>query len=172
MHREMNITGRSAFTLLEVLVVITILAVVAVLAAPSFSDDSRLRLMAASTILGSDIELAQVMTISQPENPVVVTLDVNQNRYWLAYASAPEVPMNRADTGDAYLVVMGEGRAATAIGVTLATTAISDDILVFNAQGGLEDFTAQPKITLALNGQWIELAIAPSTGTITETNGP
>jgi prepilin-type N-terminal cleavage/methylation domain-containing protein len=172
MHKGMNITGRSAFTLLEVLVVITILAVVAVLAAPSFSDDARLRLMAASTILGSDIELAQVMTISQPENPVVVTFDVSQNRYWLAYASAPEVPTTRADTGDAYLVVIGEGRAAAAIGVTLTTTAITDDILAFNAQGGLEDFTTQPKITLTLNGQWIELAIAPSTGTITETNGP
>ena len=86
--------------------------------------------------------------------------------------AAPGVPITRADTGGPYLVAMGTGRAAAAVGVTLSTTDVTDDILAFNVQGGLEDFTTQPTITLALNGQWIDLAIAPSTGTITETTGP
>ena len=172
MLRGSDIPMRKGFTLLEILITITIIAVIAVMVAPSFSDDTRLRLMAASAILTSDVELAQIMTISQPEDPVVVVFDPDQDRYWLAFASAPDVPMTRSDTGDPYLVVMGQGRAGAAVGVTLSTTDIPGDILEFNAQGGVEDFTTQPTITLALSGRWIDVAIAPSTGTFTETSGP
>jgi prepilin-type N-terminal cleavage/methylation domain-containing protein len=172
MNRGHDIPTRRAFTLLEVLVTITIIAVIAVMVAPSFSDDTRLRLMAASAIVGSDIEFAQIMTISEPDDPIVVRFDTDQDRYWLAYASDPETPMTRPDTGDTYLVAMGNGRAAAAAGVTISTTDIPDDILAFNAQGGVEDFTTHPTVRLALNGRWIDVSIAPSTGTITETDGP
>jgi len=172
MLRGSDIPMRKGFTLLEVLITITIIAVIAVMVAPSFSDDTRLRLMAASAVLSSDIELAQVMTISQPDEPVVVVFDPDQDRYWLAYASAPDVPITRSDTGTPYRVVMGQGRAAAAIGVTFSTTDITGDILKFNAQGGIEDFTTQPTITLSLSGRWIDVTIAPSTGSITETSGP
>lgn len=172
MSRGNNNPRPAAFTLLEVLVTITIIAVIAVLVAPSFSDDTRLRLMAASAVISSDIEFAQITTIAEPQDPIVVRFDTDQDRYWLAYESDPETPMTRPDTSETYLVAMGQGRAAAAAGVAISTTEIADDILVFNTQGGVEDFTTQPAVRLSLNGQWIDVSIAPSTGTITETDGP
>src|SRR5688572_2454757 len=105
---------RAAFTLIEVLVALTLVAALAAIVAPMFSDDSRLRVMAASSIISSDIELAQVMTISHPDNPVVVCFDPGNASYWLAYAADPDTPLSREDTGEPYQVTLGLDRARSA----------------------------------------------------------
>ena len=89
---------RTAFTLLELMVSVTIIAVAAAAVIPSYSDSGRARVIAATSIITSDIELAQVMTISYPSEPVVVRFDPAQNRYWLAYADSPETPIARPRT--------------------------------------------------------------------------
>lgn len=160
-----------AFTLFEVLMTITIIAIVAMIVAPSFSDDTILRLRAASSLLRSDIEMAQVMTIAYPDDPVIVRFNPDNDQYWLAPASAPDTPLTRPDTGDPYLVVFGSGRASSATGVTFSLIDVDSNTLTFNPQGGLEDFTASPTITLVLGKRTIDLDIAPSTGTISETEG-
>ena len=162
---------RGGFTLIEMLVTITIIAVVAAIVAPVFSDDDRLHAMAAASVLSSDIELAQVMTISYPQDPVVVRFDAPNRTYWLAYAATPETPLSREDTAEPYLVTFGEGRASTAFGAQIALDGVASDTLKFNAQGGLVDFTASPLIELTRGESAITLAIAPTTGTITEMNG-
>lgn len=159
------------FTLLEMLVTITVVAVVAALVAPMFSDDNRLHLMAGSSVLASDIELAQVMTISFPDRAVVVRFDPTTQTYWLAYSTDPETPLNRTDTGEPYLVTLGQGRALSAQGVQMTPVQVANNMLEFNAQGGLVDFTATPSIQLTRGGSKIILAIAASTGTISETGG-
>jgi prepilin-type N-terminal cleavage/methylation domain-containing protein len=158
------------FTLLELLITISILAAAAILAAPAFRDDGRLRLMSASAIVQSDIELAQVLTMTHPEEPVVVRLDPANNRYWLAFDDDPSTPMPREPTGEPYLVVFGEGRARTVAGVTMTLTDVTDDLLRFTAQGGLEDFISQPQITLTLDGREIVLSIASTTGRVSESD--
>src|SRR5687768_8139513 len=105
----------SAFTLVEMLVTVAVLALVAASVAPMFSDDRNLRVVAAARILSSDIEFAQVLTISKPEEPVVVRFDPANNTYWLAYAYDTETPMPRPDGGEPYLVELGTGRARSAI---------------------------------------------------------
>jgi len=159
------------FTLLEMLVTITILAFVASVVTPMFSDDNRLRLMAASSVIASDIELAQVMTISYPDQPVVVRFDADKQMYWLAYAADTETPIVRETTGEPYVVVIGQGRASTAQSVSLAIADMTGDNVAFAASGGLVDFTTTPKIELSRNGAAITLVISPHTGTITERDG-
>jgi prepilin-type N-terminal cleavage/methylation domain-containing protein len=164
----MPMKSKPGFTLLEMLVTITVIAVVAVSAAPLFGDDNRLRVMAASSVLSSDIELAQVMTISFPDQPVVVKFDPDAKTYWLAYASDPDTPLPRADTGEPYRVVLGEGRAITAQNVAMALVQVTNDTLAFSSEGGLTDFTSQPSIQLRNGNRAITLSIAPTTGTISE----
>jgi hypothetical protein len=125
--------------------------------------------MAASRVLASDIELAQVMTIAHPDNPVVVRFDADEPRYWLAYASAPETPIAREDNGDPYDVTFGVGRARSAAGVTFTLDQTPSNTLEFAAHGGLSDFTIAPAIRLACNTRGIQLAVSASTGSITES---
>ena len=125
-------------------------------------------MVAATSILVSDIELAQVMTISYPSEPVVVRFDPAQNRYWLAYADSPETPIARQDNGDPYLVTLGAGRAASAAGVIVMPIGMASNTLAFNEQGGLVDFTSNPMVIVMLGAEVVQLFIAPATGTITE----
>ena len=162
---------RPGFTLFDLLVTIAIMTMVAALVVPSLSDADRSRLIAATSILGSDIELAQVVTVSDPARPLVVRFEPAEAKYWLAYADTPDDPIPRPDTGAPYLVIFGQGRAHSAAGVTLVLADIANETLTFLPQGGLADFTAQPEITVSLGNKWIKLAIAPTTGTITESAG-
>ena len=147
---------------------ITIIIVAGALVMPKLSDDEQLRLAAAAGILTSDIELAQVMSISHPADAVVVQFDPDNDQYWLAYADVPDTPIPRSDNGRPYLIVFGQGRARSALGVSLSLTEVSNNTLAFDAQGGVADISAQPVIRLSLGKRFIDLQIASTTGTITQ----
>ena len=83
----MSRTRRGGFTLVEILMVVTVVAVLAVMVAPSLQDDDRLRLLAASAVLTSDLEVAQVVNITDTDRSIVVCFDPDRNRYWLASPS-------------------------------------------------------------------------------------
>lgn len=161
-------TERRAFTLLELMITVTIIAVVASVVVPMLKDDNRVRVIAAAGLISSDLELAQVMTISYPKDPVVVRFDPENRAYWLAFASDPETPIARNDTGQPYRVVLGESRAITAQGVSFELKDVADNTIEFNAQGGLMEFASAPEIVLTRGDSSMSLAIAASTGTITQ----
>ncbi|MCH8342673.1 MAG: prepilin-type N-terminal cleavage/methylation domain-containing protein [Planctomycetes bacterium] len=173
-------TRRRGFTLIELLMTMTIIAVLAAVVLPKFTDGGRLRVSAASSVLTSDIQLAQVMTISHPNRPVVVYFDTT-TKYWLAYADSPQTPIPRADTGRPYVVQLGKGRMAGAAGSTVMhihfKNANNNKTLRFNPQGGLEDFNSQPELYIHVKNAKgteqlrITLDISPTTGTITEVAG-
>lgn len=162
---------RRAFTLTELMITVTIVAAVAVMAVPRLSDNVPARLSAASRVLASDIELAQVMTISKPTNPVVVRFDPDTATYWLAYASTPDTPITREQSNQPYCVVLGHGRAGGATGVGISASGVAANTLTFNSSGGMADLTSKPRITLSLANRWIKLDIATTTGSITESFG-
>ena len=160
---------RSAFTLIEMLITLTVMAAIAATVAPMLSDDSRLRVMAASSIISSDIELAQVMTIAHPDQPVVVRFNPNTNTYWLAYSATPNTPLPREDNGESYTVTLGEGRARGATGVKFVLEQATNNTIGFAAHGGLTDFTQTPLVKVSKGTRGIQLAVAPNTGSITES---
>jgi len=163
---------RRGFTLTELLVALTVVAVIGAVAMPSFQSDERLRLVAASSILMSDLEYAQVLNIAHPDSPVVVRFSGDGDSYWLAYTSDPDVPIARQDNGDPYLVEFGVGRARTASGVVLSFTEIDDLTLEYDGQGALEDFTSMPVITLSFGSISVALEIEAQTGTVSATDLP
>jgi len=162
--------SRRGFTLIDLMVTITVIVVMAALVVPRLKDDARLRLIGASRMLASDIELAQLMTIANPEDPTVLRIQAGTGEYWLAPASTPDDPIDRSGVPGGYRVIFGQGDAMHAGGVTLAPADIENDTLTFNAQGGVADLTAEPAVTLSLGAHWIKLHIAPTTGVITESS--
>ena len=160
-----------AFTLIELMVVVAIAAVLATMVLPLMRNDERLRLIATASLLHSDIEFAQAMSIAQPSLPLLVKFDANANQYHIANYAAMNTPIVRDDTGEPYLVTLGVGRATAANGVDLEIEAMIADSLLFDTHGGLLDFSSTPVITLTTDAEWLQLTIDPTTGTITETSG-
>jgi prepilin-type N-terminal cleavage/methylation domain-containing protein len=162
--------SRRGFTLIDLMVTLTVIVIVAALVVPRLQDDTRLRLIGASRMVASDIELAQLMTIANPQDATVVRFQNGTGEYWLASASAPDDPIDRAGVPDGYRVIFGQGDASHAAGVTMVAANIANNTLTFNAQGGIEDLTSEPAVTLMLDSRWIKLYIAPTTGVITESS--
>ncbi len=159
------------FTLIDLMVTLTIIAVMATVLLPRMDDGGRLRLMAGSRLLASDIEMAQIMTISNPGEPIVVRFDPALGTYWLAAASDPDTPILRPGATQLYKVVFGQGRGRTAKDVTLALTDVTGATLTFNELGGMLDPTAEPQIKLMHGSRWITLTVSTMTGAISETAG-
>lgn len=165
-------THRSrGFTLLELMLVVGIIAIITSMLMPMLIDQDRMRLMGASAVLTSDIEMAQSMSIADADNPHGVHFDAAKNCWWIAQTSTPDTPIVREDTGEKYLVTLGVDRGLAAEGVTFTIDQITGDHLGFDNRGGLAAFTAQPSIQFNLGTQWVKLSISPNTGTITETSG-
>ncbi len=158
------------FTLIELVVVLVIVASVAAMVLPHINDDRVLRLVAASTVVESDLDFVQVMNIAYPETPAVMRFDTANNTYWVAYADDPDLPIIRPDTGEPYVVTMGVGRAEGAAGVDLFIFGATSDTIAYNAQGGLIEINDAPRITLTLGGLSVDIDVAAMTGSITETD--
>jgi Tfp pilus assembly protein FimT len=155
-----------AFTLMDLLMTMAIMVIASALVLPQISDERPLRLEAAARLLTSDLELAQVLTLSSPAAPVVVRFDPAAGRYWLARAADPDTPIPRGGTGEPCEVRLGHGRAAAAAGITLSTTDIAENTLEFNEHGGIAEVGSAPIVRLSTPGRAIELRIAPATGTV------
>ncbi len=165
-QRRSSVISR-AFTLIDMMMTLTIIATAAVIVVPMMSDDGQLRVTAAANVLRSDIELAQVMTIAHPARPVIVRFAPRSNSYWLAYEDTPDTPLVR-ENGETYHVTFGVGRARTAKDVSMSLQSMPDNRLTFNAHGGLTNLNAQPEIHLQHNSTALKLTISPSTGSIAE----
>ncbi|MHC4448293.1 MAG: pilus assembly FimT family protein [Planctomycetota bacterium] len=163
---------RRGFLYVDMLVALTIMVLLATIVLPSFADDSHIRVVAAAEIVTSDIELAQVMSIASPEDPVVVVF--NSNGYILAYASDTATPIDRpADAngfgGEPYSIEFGEGRARQAADVAV-TVDTAPEMIAFNGLGTLD--TPMPvTVRLTFGTRWIDLEVSPTTGSITQTAG-
>ncbi len=158
------------FALIDLIVTLAIIAIMAAVLFPRIDDDNRLRLMAAARLIASDIEMAQVMTISNPAEPIIVKFELG-GTYWLAPAADPDTPIVRPGAIHPYRIVFGEGRGRTARDVTLVLTDVENNILSFNELGGLVDLNLHPEIKLVHGSEWVKLTLSTMTGTITETAG-
>lgn len=153
------------FTLIDLMMTIAVIAILAVALMPAMSPEAPLRLVAAGTMLSSDIEYAQSATLAAPSDPTVVRFDPDANRYYLALASTPDVPITRPSGGEPYDVILGEGIAADLAGVSIAITDATDDTVIFDAfgrLGQLDDVT----ITLTNGAGDLTIVVRATTGSV------
>jgi hypothetical protein len=161
---------RRAFTLLDLMITVTIMAVMASLLVPMMRDNTMLRVISASRILQGDLEVAQAMTIAKPSDPVIIKLFPTAGKYHLARMSDPDTPIERPGVPGGYMVIFGNSRAEMATGVKMSLTDLPTMIVQFNGQGGLDDFSVTPRIKVYLGSKWIELKITPTTGHVSQTS--
>ena len=150
-YRRIQLRSRTAFTLLEILVVVVILAVIAMLAGPMLSSAGGIQIRSAANVIAADIEYAKSMAISRGQNYSVV-FDVSADSYWIedAVGNTIEHPVNK---GSNYMVSFGGNTSL-------------DKVDIINV-----DFGSMSSVTFNLlgnpdNGGTVQLQADGSTATI------
>jgi len=95
-----RVTSATAFTLVEILVVVIIMGIAAGVVIPMAIDSGDLQAAGGARMLASDLQYAQSTAITT-QTPVTVTFNISGDSYTLSNASGPLIhPM----TKDAYTV--------------------------------------------------------------------
>ncbi|MEO1128789.1 MAG: hypothetical protein AAFX05_03665 [Planctomycetota bacterium] len=162
-------TSRRGVLLVDLLVSLAVLGIILLAVIPAVRPEEPMRLIAASTILASDIEYAQSATLASPQDPTIVRFDPEAGHYWLALASEPETPIDRPG-GGAYEVIFGSGDAETLIGVTLATESITDDAITYDAFGRLVQLS-DAVVRLANDSGDVVVSVRATTGSVAILDG-
>jgi prepilin-type N-terminal cleavage/methylation domain-containing protein len=136
-----------AFTLIEVLVVAVMIAVIAGLAIDLAGGGACERMDAASRFIDADLALARGRALATPADPVLFRPAPDGRGYWIALASAPDVPIDGPN--GPVSVRFGEGRASAATGVRILWRGSIRDAR-FGPFGGVMD--PVPSFDLAVDG--------------------
>jgi Tfp pilus assembly protein FimT len=123
--------------LIDVVMMLAVLGIVLLAVMPSAHPGESMKLVAATTILASDLEFAQSATLARPADPTIVRFDPEGTRYWLALASEPDTPILRPDGVEPYEVEFGVGAHRDLWGINLEIQGIDDQTLTFDPMGRL-----------------------------------
>lgn len=153
-------TGRRAFTVLEVLVVAVIVGIVAALGIDMFSGARLERLEAAIRLLEADMAYARSLAIASPSEPVLLRVHADGRGYHLAGSDFPDSAL--IGPNGPVRVRFGEARGASAAGARLSWTGARD--VFFGPFGGVMDPVPSLRVSLDGGTEYSTLALDPFTG--------
>lgn len=153
------------FTIIELMLSLAILVVLAALAAPMFGNTESLQLDVTKRLLISDLEYSQILAITNPDDAIALVIDDAGNGWHIALVVNPTIPLNDSVTGEPLVTILGQGAATSASDVSIESNTTSN-MIAFNQNGGLVDFSQVAQITLHINEVTSLIQISPMTGSI------
>ena len=110
---------RSAFTLIELGIVAVVVIILFVAVLPDGDTAAKQQGLNLARQFEADVAYARSLSVAQPDDLALIQVHVANNRYWLARASAPMVPITHPRTKKPYLIQAGEGGDAGLKHVTI-----------------------------------------------------
>ncbi|MEE2906949.1 MAG: prepilin-type N-terminal cleavage/methylation domain-containing protein [Planctomycetota bacterium] len=165
--RSMRLQPSCGFTLMEMLLVVMVMSMLALFAIPMIRDGRPAAVHAAATMLRSDLERAQIMALAHPDQRIGLKFDTDGGGWHLVDADKPSIVLQDEFSGQPISLRMGTGRGQVAHGVQLDPTGLEQDLLVFDALGGLEVPGPPTLLRLRNDDHTAAVQISASTGWIT-----
>lgn len=152
--------------MVEIMITVTILAIIGALAAPMLSPNHTTKLRSAASLLAADLDACRAESIAHGEDTRVIVFDTDAEAYHLAPSSDPNTPLDHPTSGGEYTVQFGITETAQLKGVTIQSVSVGgDDQLGFGIYGQL-DQTTDATITLESGGITLTLTLDAATGEV------
>ncbi len=164
-------TQRRAFTLIDTLMTVAVLAIIAGLALATMAPTDRTRVVSAAALFASDIEHARTISLTTPDNPGVVRCAADGASYWIARSDATETAIPNAG-GRTFRVAFGQPPATGMTGVTIrlvsggAVAAGGGGIVSFDGFGRMKGTSVDGVFELGLAGATIRVRVLADTGDV------
>lgn len=158
---------RSAFTYIELGIVAVVVMILFVAALPDGDTAAKQQGIELARRFEADVAYARSLSVAQPDDPALIQVDGANNRYWLARASAPTVPVLHPRTKKPYLVQAGPGGDMGLEDVTIVALDFNgDQILQFDSLGSTDQDTIAVLQISSGDGEY-EVSISPTTSDTT-----
>ena len=163
--------ARRAFTLVDTLMTVAVLAIIAGLALATMAPTDRTRVVSAAALFAADAEHARTISLTTPDNPGVVRTAADWASYWIARNDTTETEIPKAG-GRSFRVSFGQPPATGMSGVTIrlfsggAAAAGGGGIASFDGFGRLKGTSTDAVFELALNGATTRVRIVADTGDV------
>ena len=136
-------SARNAFTLIELLIVVIILAILTLSALPDSQSAIQQEGQRAADMFEADVDYARTLSIARPDAPVGIKVSVSDNKYWLAVVSMPDTPILHPQTGLPYVRQFGPTGPDGLKSVQITSVDVgTDNVLGFNSTGATDQQTA------------------------------
>jgi len=161
-----------AFTLVEIIIVVAIIAIGAFLAVPMFSSAADVQLRAAANIIAADIEYAKSLAITR-QRPHSVVVDTVNNAYEVRDENG-SVVVHPLNSGGILKIEFPKDSRLNK--VSIASTTLTDNTVTFDYLGNPWDgpdttsplVSGDDAITLSADGvNSMTISIEPVTGYVT-----
>jgi prepilin-type N-terminal cleavage/methylation domain-containing protein len=167
-------SGRRGFTLFEMITSVLIIGVIGAMVVPAVMATTGVSgLRTASNMLASDVEYVESACISMPQSMRVLRIDVAANKYWIAAASNPDMPIASPADGQPYANDFATGRSARLSGVKIQSVAGAGNgtslTVAFDAYGLPRTGGSNVVIILTASGGTMTITIDGTTGELTIT---
>ncbi len=158
--------------MIELMIVVSVLAIIGAFALPMFTGTDISRLRAAASVLAADIDAARAESIAHGEDLRFLVLNTVNHAWHIAPTSDTTTPITHNESGQPYSRTLGVSDLKQLEGVTISSFELDtvsetdDNKLGFGIFGQL-DQTTDATITLAVNTRSITLTIDAETGEVT-----
>lgn len=154
-------------TVIEILVVVTCLAVAAALVLPSLGNTGATQLRSAAESLVADLQFAQQFSLAHGDDPCMIVFDPVNESFGLARVSSAASIIAHPVDKMPYYSKFGAGRLAHLSSVSIdAVDMGADNRFAFRSLGQLDQLTPV-KITLRAAGNKVDITLDPETGETT-----
>lgn len=152
---------------MELMVVVSIVAIVAALAVPRLGANDETRVRAAARLLVADLEYAQIESITHSGAPRVVVFDTSTSTYRIATAATPATPITNPVSKQPYTVTFGTGATTSFAGVTIQSISLGGGTqIAFGPYGQTTQSASTSTITLAGGARRITISVDAGTGEV------
>jgi prepilin-type N-terminal cleavage/methylation domain-containing protein len=172
--RNVRCIARSpAMTLVEVMIVVVVLAIAAVIAAPMFTQTDVTTLDAACKLLVADLQFAQMHALSHADTRCGLRIAGDNLSYSIVtnaaqpFNCAAAVPVTDIVRDEPYVTVWGSGRAPELGGVSVGGYALDGDTCIAFGSLGELDQSMAATITLRIGALTRTVSVDPISGAAT-----
>ncbi len=157
-----QLRAERAFTLIEMMIVVVVVAILTALALPDEGSSAALEGKLAAERLDGDVAYCRSCSIVRPDDPMIIKFDPQNNRYWIARKSNPDTPVPHPVTKEPYLVQFGDAEGSSGRNVTLVGVGLDGDYeLGFDATGSIDQSTPAA-IQLRSGSANYEITVSPA----------
>jgi len=155
------------------MIVVLVMAIAAVLAAPMLTETSATKLSSAGELLVADLQFAQMYALAHADTRCGIKITSGNAGYSVVTNAAQPFNCSTATvlsdtvTDGNYTTTFGSGRAAPLSGVTIGTYSLGGDACVAFGSLGELDQAGTATFTLQLGGKTRTVSIDPVSGSAT-----